>query len=127
MDLKKRQFELSFTEIRVADWPRAVRWYVEVLGLHPALNDEAHQFTLLETGAGRLALKAGTPPTGSTPNVRLVFQVSDVDEERARLAALGVEVGPASDHLDEGYRQVRLVDPEGTPITLFSWRSSAPP
>jgi hypothetical protein len=52
---------------------------------------------------------------------RLVFQVEDPDAERVRLQALGVAVGEASDNAEEHYREVRLSDPGGTPITLFAW------
>ncbi|WP_406699702.1 VOC family protein [Singulisphaera sp. Ch08] len=113
--------ELAFPEIRVVDWPRTVRWYVEVLGLRLVLEDVVHQFALLEAGGSRLALKAGPGEVGETSNVRLVFRVSDVDAERDRLIARGGDVGPASDNRAEAYRSVSLLDCEGTPITLFSW------
>jgi predicted enzyme related to lactoylglutathione lyase len=123
MDSVSGRIELSFTEIRVADWPGAVRWYAEVLGLRPVVEDVESQFALLEAGASRLALKGGAEARqdGSTPNVRLVFQVGNVDIERDRLIGLGVDVGPAIDNRAEAYRGVALVDPEGTPITLYSW------
>lgn len=126
MSRKSREIALAFTEIKVADWPGAVRWYVEILGLRPVLEDAARQFVLLEAGGGggRLALKAGAA-SGVASNVRLVFQVEDVDLERDRLLALGVDVGPVSDDRVEGYRDARLVDPEGMPITLFSWPSAS--
>jgi predicted enzyme related to lactoylglutathione lyase len=113
---------LFTTEIKVTDWLKMVRWYVEILGLRLAQDDPANQYALLEAGPGRLALKGnsstGLPPTG----VRLVFQVADVDAERDRLARLDVAVSPPEDS-PEGYRAIRLSDPEGTPITLFCWKA----
>jgi hypothetical protein len=53
--------------------------------------------------------------------MRLVFRVGDVDSERERLVGLGIDVGPTADVPREGYRSLELHDPEGTPITLFSW------
>lgn len=50
MDAENSQIELAFPEIRVIDWPRAVRWYVEVMGLRLVLEDVAHQFALLGAG-----------------------------------------------------------------------------
>jgi hypothetical protein len=57
-------------------------------------------------------------------SVRLVFQVEDAEAERARLVELGVAVGPLRLMPRESYREIRLADPEGTPITLFSWVES---
>ena len=97
--------ELSFTEIQVVDWPRAVRWYVEILGLRPVLEDVGHQFALLEAGVNRLALKGGKRREETASDVRLVFRVRDVDAERHRLIALGIDVEPARDHQAEAYRE----------------------
>ncbi len=114
------RIELFLTELRVADWPGAVRWYVEVLGMRAVLEDAEHRFALLEAGGGRLALKGGEPAGEGRGAVRLTFRVDDVDAERARLVGLGVAVGEPSDNRRQRYREVRLADPEGTPITLFS-------
>lgn len=121
MNTEKGDIELAFPEIRVVDWPRAVCWYVEVMGLRLVLEDVAHQFALLEAGANRLALKAGKGGVGEPSNVRLVFRVTDVDAVRNRLLARGIEVAPAQVNHAEAYRSVSLLDSEGTPITLFSW------
>ena len=40
--------------------------------------------------------------------------------ERDRLVGLGVAVSAVAESA-EGYREVRLADPDGTPIHLFSW------
>ncbi len=111
--------ELFMVEIRLADWPGSSRWYVEVLGLKPVLEDLERQFLLLEAGAGRVALKAGPAP-GDRSAVRLIFRVEDVDAIRVQLIGRGVVVSEPTQS-DEGYREVRLADPEGTPIHLFSW------
>ena len=113
--------ELFLTEIKVTDWPRAVRWYVEILGLRVVLSDPEPQYALLAAGSGRVALKGGGAEDLGRDAVRLVFQVEDADAERARLLDLGVAVGPTRESPREGYREVRLNDPEGMPIALFSW------
>jgi catechol 2,3-dioxygenase-like lactoylglutathione lyase family enzyme len=113
--------ELFLTELKVTDWPRAVRWYVEILGLRVVLSDPEPQYALLAAGSGRVALKGGGSEDLGRNAVRLVFQVEDAEAERARLLDLGVAVGPMREISREGYREVRLADPEGVPITLFSW------
>ena len=57
---------------------------------------------------------------GGRDLVRLIFQVADLDETRRGLVGQGVEVTEPTES-DEGYREIRLRDPEGTPIHLFSW------
>jgi predicted enzyme related to lactoylglutathione lyase len=108
------------TEIVVTDWPRTVRWYVEALRLSLLLEDAPRRYALLGAGPGRLALKGGAPSGAPRDGVRLIFEVDDLDSERERLARLDVAVGPPEDS-PEGYRAIRLCDPEGTPITLFRW------
>lgn len=114
--------ELFMIELHVADWAATVAWYVETLGLRPLRTDEPHQFALLAAGNGRLALKGCSDDTGRASGVRLVFLVADVDAEHARLRAIGVEGSKPADHPREPYRETRLADPQGTPITLFAWR-----
>ena len=109
-------------EVRVADVEASARWYSGVLGLRVTLADPAGGFVLLEAGPGRVALKQGAEIEGRGA-VRLVFRVADVDAERVRLAALGVEVGEPTESA-EGYREIRLADPDETPIHLFAWSSA---
>jgi catechol 2,3-dioxygenase-like lactoylglutathione lyase family enzyme len=119
--------DLFMTVLRVADWPRALAWYVDTLGLLAVLTDPEHEFALLAAGTGRLALQGGrgANEADAAGAVRLVFQVPDVDIERSRLIGKGLEIDPPTENPREGYREIRLHDPGGTPITLFSW--SSPP
>jgi predicted enzyme related to lactoylglutathione lyase len=114
---------LYLTEIKVTDWPGTVRWYVSILGMRLSREDAPHEYALLEsgTGGGRVALKGGRAARVAPSSVRLVFESADVDALRALLASRGEEVSPPEDS-PEGYRAIRLCDPEGTPITVFCWR-----
>ncbi len=111
--------ELFLTEIKVSEWASTVRWYVETLGMRPLLEDAEHQYALLETGRGRLALKGGSPKGLAREDVRIIFQVGDLKAEQERLIGKGVALSTPIDNSKEGYREVRLHDPEGTPIRLF--------
>jgi predicted enzyme related to lactoylglutathione lyase len=111
---------LFMIELRVNDWPAACRWYQDVLGLVVELEDAPNRFLLLKTGTARLALKEGD--RGSADAVDLVFEVDDVDRARSELVARGATVeGPFPSPHGEPYRELRLRDPEGTSIRLFSW------
>lgn len=115
--------DLFMTVVRVADWPRIVRWYIDTLRLVPVLMDPQHEFAFLAAGQGRLGLHGVKSPRESTvpSKVRLVFQVPDVDLERERLIELGVDVSTPFDNREEGYREIRLHDPDGNSLTLFAW------
>ncbi len=111
--------ELFLTEIKVSDWEDTVRWYVETLGMRLLLEDAEHQYALLGAGRGRLALKGGSRQGLDRDHVRLIIQVDDLETEQTRLTGRGVALSLAVDNPKEGYREVRLHDPEGTPIRLF--------
>lgn len=111
--------ELFLTEIKVSDWASTVRWYVETLGMSLLLEDAEHEYALLGTDRGRLALRGGSPNGIARDHVRLVFQVKDLKAEQERLIGRGVALSPPVDNPKEGYREVRLHDPDGTPIRLF--------
>ena len=111
------------TVIRVASWQTTVRWYIDTLGLSPVVMDAQHEFALLSAGSGRLGVQ-GTREArfvAGPGKVRLVFQVHDLDGERQRLIEQGVAVGELVENHDEGYREVRLQDPEGHSLRLFAW------
>jgi catechol 2,3-dioxygenase-like lactoylglutathione lyase family enzyme len=105
-------------ELAVGDWPAAVAWYRDVLGLPLLLLDEAGRFALLGGDAGRVALKAGTPQPGS---VRLAFRVDDLDAELTRLAAYGVTPDGPPKASAERYTRALLRDPEGHQLCLFAF------
>ena len=119
MQEPRAAIELFMVEVRVADWEASGRWYVEVLGLRPVLEDRGRRFLLLEAGSGRLALKEG-PASADRGAVRLDFQVGDVDATRGRLLALGSR-SARSPRATRGIARPGWLDPEGTPIRLFCW------
>jgi catechol 2,3-dioxygenase-like lactoylglutathione lyase family enzyme len=115
--------ELSFVELAVGDWPAAVAWYRDVLGLPVLLLDEAGRFALLGGDAGKVALKAGTPQPGS---VRLAFRVDDLGAELTRLAACGVTPDGPPKASAEGYTRALLHDLDGYQLSLFALSSRRP-
>jgi predicted enzyme related to lactoylglutathione lyase len=119
--------ELFMTVLRVAEWSKMVRWYLDTFGLLPIVLDHQNEFALLAAGQGRLGLqgiKGFRDPT-ARHKVRLVFQVPDVDSERGKLIEKGVAVTEPFNHAGEGYREVRLRDPDGNSLTLFAWLDRA--
>jgi catechol 2,3-dioxygenase-like lactoylglutathione lyase family enzyme len=113
--------ELSFVELTVANWPAAVAWYRDILGLDVMLHIPADEFAILEAKGGRIALKAGTPRPGT---VLLTFAVDDLLAALDRLAALDVPLEAPLKASPEGYRRVLLRDPDGYLMCLYDWDKS---
>jgi catechol 2,3-dioxygenase-like lactoylglutathione lyase family enzyme len=109
---------LYLVELAVSDWPAAVAWYADALGLEVTLRDEANRFALLGAGQGRLALKEGQPAPGST---RLAFEVDDLDAALAQLARHGVAPDGPVKASAEGYRRAHVRGPDGQRLCLFEW------
>ena len=111
------------TEIWTADWHRSVAWYTSVLGLRLVLNDLPNQFALLaaEERSGRVAIKGGpTERAADRGAVRLVFEVADLDQLALAWSERGIAIaGPLPSA--EGYRSLKIFDPDGTPIEVFEW------
>ena len=116
-----RSASLFMTELAVRDLPQAIAWYVDILLLHVELVDEGRGFALLSAGVGRLALKQQDDARIS--GLRLVFQVADIEAEARRLRERIPDLSGVVDD-PEGFRSLKLLDCEGTPITLFAWAKS---
>ena len=119
--------DLFMTVVKVANWWTVVRWYTDTLGLAAVLLDRQNEFALLAAGQSRVGLQGmkGAHELARSSKVRLVFQVRDVDVERQRLVALGLDVTMPHDNGQEGYREIRLRDPDGNRLTLFAWTDPA--
>ncbi len=119
--------DLFMTVVKVANWWTVVRWYTDTLGLAAVVLDRQNEFALLAAGQSRVGLQGmkGAHELTRSSKVRLVFQVRDVDVERQRLVALGLDVSMPHDNRQEGYREIRLRDPDGNRLTLFAWTDPA--
>lgn len=113
---------LRFVTVQVRDFEAMVAWYRDVLELEVAWL-EPGEFCVLTWGQGSPALAlatdhpdriAGDPDRGWTP----VFTVEDLDATVARLRDHGVTLAAQEEGADEGYRLVRVLDPEGNPLGL---------
>lgn len=113
---------LSFVELVVKDLGRSLQWYCDWLGLTEVMRD-GERFALLDGGA-KLALKKGDPVPGS---IRLAFQVTELETWITRLQVAGVSLEGEVKESDEGYRRVRLRDPDRYAVILYEYgkRSSA--
>jgi len=109
---------LFLIELTVADFQASVTWYRDVLVLPLLLRKDAEHFAMFEAGSTRLALKGGTPQPGS---VLLTFEVKDLAGQVEQLRARGAIIEGTIKVSPEGYRRVRLRDPDGYALSLFEW------
>jgi lactoylglutathione lyase len=117
--------------VKVEDYAEALRLYRDVLGL-PVIEswDEPHGAgAILDAGRATLELlsakqvelvdevEAGGSPSGP---IRLALEVEDSAATAERLAAAGAEIVGGPVVTPWNHRNVRLRDPEGTQLTLFT-------
>jgi predicted enzyme related to lactoylglutathione lyase len=114
--------------IYVKDLPRMREFYSQMLGVKPVNEKWAGEWAEFDAGSARFALHAipadiarqieiSSPPRPREKDpVKLVFEVDDVETERARLASLGATMVQRPwgswDGIDPEGNVFGLVDPE---------------
>jgi catechol 2,3-dioxygenase-like lactoylglutathione lyase family enzyme len=113
---------VAMVTVQVRDFDVMVAWYRDVLGLGIGWF-EAGEFCTLTLPGGETVLALATdhperisdhPGHGWAPNLT----VQDFDEMLVSLRDQGVQFDAEEEGADEGYRLVRVRDPEGNPIGL---------
>lgn len=118
---------LFMVQVEVADLPNALAWYAGALGLVVLMDDRPNGFALLGAGAAKIALKESRGERSGRGAVGITFEVRELAAERARLTGLGLAVAEAVENPEEGFAEIRLADPDGTPIRLFAWTRGRSP
>lgn len=107
--------------LRPREFARSLAFYRDELGLRVYREyGVAGRMTgiVLFCGGGFLELTVSGPGGADQVGAMMLWlQVPDVDTEVARLAALGVDVGPA-ETMPWGLREAWLADPDGVRIVL---------
>jgi len=114
---------MMMVTVQVRNFEALVAWYRDVLGLS-VLSLEPDEFcALVPPGSDGPALALATdhpdrisprPAIGWTPTL----VVEDFDATVAELHQRGVAFDAQEEGADEGYRLVRVLDPEGNPIGI---------
>ena len=113
--------------VQVRDFDSAVAWYRDVLGLTVLWIEQGEFCSLAVRGSQGPAIALATdhpdripstPGLGWTP----ILTVDDFDATVAELRSHEVVIDTEEEGSDEGYRLIRVRDPEGNPIgiTTFS-------
>jgi predicted enzyme related to lactoylglutathione lyase len=109
--LRRRHVELVEVVVYTQDMARATAFYKDTVGLEPTFESE--HWTTFDTGACTLALHAGTEAPDPT------FLADDLDAERDRLQAAGVEVTEIREPVP-GLRVFDARDPGGNRFSIES-------
>jgi len=113
---------MMMVTIQVRDFDSMVTWYRDVLGLK-VLALEEDEFCLLRAPHGSATIGLATdhpdriperPGVGWSPS----FAVDDFDAFVAGLRSRGVTFDATEEGADEGYRLVRVRDPEGNAVGI---------
>jgi predicted enzyme related to lactoylglutathione lyase len=105
--------------LRAADTDRSRRFYRDVLGLavYREFGAAAHRGIVFFLGGGFLEV-SGTASSPEPSNLALWLQVRDVQAERHRLTALGVEIVREPRQEPWGLIEMWIADPDGVRIVL---------
>ena len=111
--------QIDSAVLYVIDLPAMTKFYADIFGLAPIDGEHGDVWQEFHAGSFRLGLHQiprellgkGGPVSAVTPRerapIKLVFAVSDVENERTRLEALGVTA------LVRPWGGCEVVDPEG--------------
>jgi catechol 2,3-dioxygenase-like lactoylglutathione lyase family enzyme len=112
---------IDMVAIYVSDWPTAVSWYQEQLGLKELYSEQEHRFAVLGLPEGGPVLHlVGDPrPGGAESRCVPNILVDDFDVTLTEMKQRGVEIRAVQEEGDEGYRLATIVDPEGNQINLY--------
>jgi len=124
------QVALVVVRVFVRDWPRAVAFYRDTLGIPVAFADEELGWAQLDTGAAQLALERFTEETPERAGdadadehlvgrfVGASLAVADIDHVYATLVGRGVEFVSPPERMPWGGVLAHFRDPEGNVLTL---------
>lgn len=117
-----KKLEARFVTLRVEDWPAALHFYGEVLGLTKKFADEPNQYAMFEAGPIRIAIEGPVRPAhkreGKAGALMVNFQVDDIQSTIADLGTSGVRV-VSEVRQGPGYDYVAIQDPEGNEHIVF--------
>ncbi len=101
------------------DLERTLRFYEETLGLavFREWGNAANRGVVFFLGAGLLEV-SGTSDEPPSPATRLLLQVRDVERERQRLGALGVQIDEEPARKPWGLIEMVVRDPDGLRVVI---------
>ena len=113
---------LSVVRVFVRDWPRALRFYTETLGIPLALRNDDLGWAQLATGQAQLALERLGPESGESALtgrfLGVSLAVADLYATYEQLFARGVDFLAPPERMSWGGVLAHFRDPDGNVLTL---------
>ncbi len=124
--------ELAHLGIQVKDLAASERFYTSVLGCRKSgsIDEEDVRISFLEFANGTIELvqlSAKGNRVSHSPSVHLAFEVSDVDQEYARIKGLGAPMVDEAPRYFSGGRLFFFTGPDGESIEFCSGIRVNPP
>jgi predicted enzyme related to lactoylglutathione lyase len=121
---------IAYVHLLVEDWPMALEFYRDLVGLPVEMMVESEQWVTFEMAGARLAIFGGgsgsTRPKGADKNAFVpTIECVDLLGTVAELEARGVPFVAPFAETPEGYRTATFVDPEGNRVQLFELADTA--
>lgn len=113
---------LEWTEARVRNYKKTVKFYRDVLGLKLVFEEDDKDFIQFSAGKSTTYLALlGVPKNSSSSNFVPTLEVDDIDAAVDRLRTKGVKFITRILEFTH-IRLVEFVDPEGNRLQLFEWK-----
>jgi predicted enzyme related to lactoylglutathione lyase len=115
---------IAYVHLLVEDWPMALEFYRDIVGLPIDQLFEPDQWVLFDVAGAKLAIYPGgygsTRPKGADRNAFVpTIECEDLEATVAELESRGVPfIAPIAANPD-GYKLATFVDPEGNRVQLF--------
>ncbi len=120
--------KLSLVVIRTSKFDTTKAFYQEKVGLKLRFQEASGKWCHFDAGGIELGIQAvdgGHDVSQGKNSIYLTFEVEDIERAVAEMRTRGVEfTSGIEDNLQESFRQVKTVDPEGNKIVLFQRISS---
>jgi predicted enzyme related to lactoylglutathione lyase len=121
---------IAYLQLVVEDWPIALEFYRDVVGLPIEQLFEHEQWVSFDLDGARLVVYGGgvaaDRPKGLDRNAFIPnLECEQIEATVAELERRGVPFIARVSETAEGYRTATFVDPEGNRFQLFEWARPA--
>mgnify|MGYP000468059634 CR=1 FL=1 len=102
----------------VKDRHQSADWYKEILGFETIFHVDEAGWSEVQTNTKGVTIGFGEHTKPAPGNCVPVFGVSDLDDARSKMEAVGVRFDGATDVVDEMVKTATFYDPDGNALML---------
>ncbi len=117
-------YKLYAVRIFTYDWPRAVAFYRDILGMELVYENDAIGWAQFKVGDSHIGIERCDPADDETKEmvgrfVGVSLEVDNINQSYAHLLAKGVEFTGKPERQVWGGTLAHLIDPDGNIVTLL--------